>query len=227
MIASFCRWIRAPHRFVLAMGAVALVYLGLTAWAHGIHSQPGLLKWLVTVLALIPTVPMLACARFYWPREHEQSSPKGSEDPSKHGQSGGALDDAVKPTALWRCIAWTAASVVGATLVLAALWIESALQDLGLYQLLVSVVMLSTIAVGFVHLTYAKSNLMKQSNRTEGSRNWSCPAMTDTFPLVPTKEVSHGGKQTRAVSARVQGADRGAREGRAQSGVAGARVRAV
>ena len=44
--------------------------------------------------------------------------------------------------------------------------------------------------------------------------NWSCPAMTDTFPLGPTKEVSHGGKKTRAVSARVQGADRRACEGR-------------
>ncbi len=41
---------------------------------------------------------------------------------------------------------------------------------------------------------------------------WSCPAITDTFPLVPTEEVYHGGKQTRAVSARVQGSDRRARE---------------
>ena len=41
--------------------------------------------------------------------------------------------------------------------------------------------------------------------------------MTDTFPLGPTKEVSHGGKKTRAVSARVQGADRRACEGRAGS----------
>lgn len=32
--------------------------------------------------------------------------------------------------------------------------------------------------------------------------------MTDTFPLVPTKEVFHGGKSARAVSVRVQGADR-------------------
>ena len=32
---------------------------------------------------------------------------------------------------------------------------------------------------------------------------WNCPAMTDTFPLVPTKEVCHGGKKARAVSARV------------------------
>ena len=43
---------------------------------------------------------------------------------------------------------------------------------------------------------------------------WSCPVMTDTFPLGPTREVSHGGKKTRAVSARVQGADRRACEGR-------------
>ncbi len=50
--------------------------------------------------------------------------------------------------------------------------------------------------------------------RSELPQHWSCPAMTDTFPLGRTKEVSHGGKKTRAVSARVQGADRRACEGR-------------
>ena len=49
----------------------------------------------------------------------------------------------------------------------------------------------------------------------KGMMAWSCPAMTDTFPLGSTKEVSHGGKKTRAVSARVQGAYRRAGESRA------------
>ena len=58
---------------------------------------------------------------------------------------------------------------------------------------------------------------------TLNAYHWS-PAMTDTFPLGPTKEVSHGGKKARAVSVRVLGAYRRAGEGRAQSGVRGARV---
>ena len=44
--------------------------------------------------------------------------------------------------------------------------------------------------------------------------------MTDTFPLGSTKEVSHGGKKTRAISARVQGANRRAGESRAPGSLA-------
>ena len=43
--------------------------------------------------------------------------------------------------------------------------------------------------------------------------NWSCPALTDTFPFGSTREVNHGGKKARAVFARVQGADDRACEG--------------
>ena len=37
-----------------------------------------------------------------------------------------------------------------------------------------------------------------------GSESWSCPAMADTIPFGQPMEVSHGGKQKGAVSARVQ-----------------------
>ena len=50
----------------------------------------------------------------------------------------------------------------------------------------------------------AELGTLAQLKTIDLSENWSCPAMTDTFPLGPTKEVSHGGKKTRAVSARVQ-----------------------
>ena len=47
------------------------------------------------------------------------------------------------------------------------------------------------------------------------SSTWSCPAMTDIVHWFQPKEVNHGGKKARAVSARVQGACRRAGEGRA------------
>ena len=61
--------------------------------------------------------------------------------------------------------------------------------------------------VGLVIVSY-----MGLTHVASVSEEWSCPAMTDTFPFGPTKEVCHGGKRTRAVSARVQGADRRACE---------------
>ena len=56
-----------------------------------------------------------------------------------------------------------------------------------------------------------KTNRGMKRNGLEGVKSifqdGVAPAMTDTFPFGPTKEVCHGGKRTRAVSARVQGAD--------------------
>ena len=61
----------------------------------------------------------------------------------------------------------------------------------------------------------------------EYDKNWSCPALTDTFPFGSTREVNHGGKKERAVFARVQGADDRACEGWTYTGVFGPGVRPV
>ncbi len=165
MTARFYRWISSPRRLALARMIAVVVYLALAAGADLIHSWPWCYKSLLTLLALAPTVLMLAYAQSHFLGTREP--PGGSEVPSEHGQGGSVLDDAAELTALSPFIAWTAASVVGATLGLAAIWIKGALGNLGLYQLLVSVVMLSTIAIGFVHLTYARKQLdeAEQQNR--------------------------------------------------------------
>ena len=154
--------------------------VGVAASREMLQDLTGGPKWLLTVmlLALVPAAHLLLVrrrAQSHLPSQHRVAG--DGED------AGSAAEGAADGPPLSKGMAHTVVGVVAVVFFLAVLWSDEEFDYLVLYQLLVSVVMLSMIVIAVEHLKYARKQLREaeQQNRKIEEQNSKIGDLTNTL----------------------------------------------
>lgn len=148
--------------FVLALISVGVAVFGAD-WIYGF--QDWFKGFLTAVVFLIPLkLESNARSRFL------DKGKQVGEDTAllEPNEARGAPERTADSRALLLYMAKTVFGAVAVVFLLVVLWIQGAVAQLALYQLLASIAMLSSIVIGVVHLTYARKQLHEAERQRRG-----------------------------------------------------------